>query len=401
MLLDARVRTAHADAWAAEGVLREPQGGGTAALRNIRAMASGLPHPQWNGADVTGRTPTSRARGRSSRRIACRGACACRWGSRGRRPEAVPDAADGPHGAGLRARARRARPRAARGGPGRHRAGAGGRLRGLRGRSALQRPWLEPHLGAPGITVALAELAGEPVGTAYTLRSDGAAGPAVFLAGVAVAEAARRRGIAAAMSSWLLTQAFAGGARLAHLHPDTDAAARVYARLGFADAGALDIYVDCRRKFSRAPALKPACPDSPASSSPLPPRCCSSPHAASAQGLKSDNVTVVGKLPDAVGAIGARFSPDGDTMYVTSATGLGIYDITTPESPQLLSRLPLPHFENEDVDVGRDTVVITNDPSFSNVGAIYLIDVTTRARPPSARCSTRPSTPPTGTSRTA
>ena len=105
------------------------------------------------------------------------------------------------------------------------------------------------------------------------------------------------------------------------------------------------------------------------------------PAAASAQALKSDNVTVVGKLPDAVGAIGARFSPDGDTMYVTSATGLGIYDITAPESPQLLSRLPLPHFENEDVDVGRDTVVFTNDPSFAGVGAIYLIDVSNPSAP--------------------
>ena len=63
------------------------------------------------------------------------------------------------------------------------------------------------------------------------------------------------------------------------------------------------------------------------------------PAAASAQGLKSDNVTVVGKLPDAVGAIGARFSPDGDTMYVTSATVLRIFnDVTAPESPQLLCR---------------------------------------------------------------
>jgi hypothetical protein len=41
--------------------------------------------------------------------------------------------------------------------------------------------------------------------------------------------------------------------------------------------------------------------------------------------FKSDNVTELGTLPEAVGAIGARFSPDGDTMYVTSATGLGIY----------------------------------------------------------------------------
>src|SRR4051794_41816288 len=96
--------------------------------------------------------------------------------------------------------------------------------------------------------------------------------------------------------------------------------------------------------------------------------------AAQADGpLNSDNVSQIGKLPDAVGAIGARFSPDGQTMYVTSATGLGIYDVTDPESPALLSRLPLPHFENEDVDVGRDTVVITNDPSFSSFGAIYLI----------------------------
>jgi predicted GNAT family acetyltransferase len=46
------------------------------------------------------------------------------------------------------------------------------------------------------------------------------------------------------MSAWLLERGFAEGARLAHLHPDTDTAARVYARLGFTPAGALDIYVD-------------------------------------------------------------------------------------------------------------------------------------------------------------
>ena len=247
MLLDARVRTAHADAWAVEGMLREPQGGGTAALRGIRVMASGLPHPQWNGADVTG--PDADLEGArafyAARRVP--------WGVRvpvgdpvGRRPAPVPDAADGPRRGRASGRPPDVpEPRAARGGAGRHRRRC---WRSTARRSGsiprIQRPWLEPHLDAPAITVALAELAGEPVGTAYALRSDGAAGPAVFLAGVAVAEPARRRGIAAAMSSWLLARAFAGGARLAHLHPDTDDAARVYARLGFADAGALDIYVD-------------------------------------------------------------------------------------------------------------------------------------------------------------
>jgi hypothetical protein len=97
--------------------------------------------------------------------------------------------------------------------------------------------------------------------------------------------------------------------------------------------------------------------------------------------LKSGNVSLLGKLPDSAGAIGARFSPDGRTMYVSSATGLQVYDVSTPAAPRKLSQLPLPHFENEDVDVGRDTVVITNDPSFSGVGIIYLIDVSDPAAP--------------------
>jgi hypothetical protein len=111
----------------------------------------------------------------------------------------------------------------------------------------------------------------------------------------------------------------------------------------------------------------------------------------------SDNVTQVTTLPDAVGAIGARFSPDGRTMYVTSATGLGIYDVAQPAAPRMLSRLPLPHFENEDVDVGRvggrDLVIITNDPSFSTAGVLYVIDVTNPRLP--ALLSATPTQVPT------
>ena len=97
--------------------------------------------------------------------------------------------------------------------------------------------------------------------------------------------------------------------------------------------------------------------------------------------LQSSNVSLLGKLPQSAGAIGARFSPDGDTMYVSSATGLQVYDVSAAATPRHIAQLPLPHFENEDVDVGRDTVVITNDPSFSTVGAIYLIDVADPANP--------------------
>jgi GNAT superfamily N-acetyltransferase len=106
------------------------------------------------------------------------------------------------------------------------------------------RPWIAPRLGAPGFTVALAELGGEPAATAHAIVTDSAAGPAVLLGGVAVAAAVRRRGIGAAISSWLLAGGFAAGARLAHLHADTDGAARVYGRLGFGEAGALAVFED-------------------------------------------------------------------------------------------------------------------------------------------------------------
>jgi hypothetical protein len=108
--------------------------------------------------------------------------------------------------------------------------------------------------------------------------------------------------------------------------------------------------------------------------------------------MQSENVRVLGKVPDSAGAIGARFSPDGDTMYVTAATGLQIYDVSAPEAPRKLSQLVLPHLENEDVDVGRDTLVISNDPAFTGVGVLYLIDVSD-PRNPSLR-STLPTNVP-------
>jgi GNAT superfamily N-acetyltransferase len=112
------------------------------------------------------------------------------------------------------------------------------------GDPATDGPWFEPLLGDARADVAHAELDGAPVATAYTLRSDGPAGPALYLAGVAVLPQARRRGVGAAISGWLLERGFARGAALAHLHPDTDEAARLYARLGFTETPGLDVYVE-------------------------------------------------------------------------------------------------------------------------------------------------------------
>jgi GNAT superfamily N-acetyltransferase len=245
MLPAARVRTAHADAWAVEGAARERDGGGALTLQSIRLMASGLRQPQFNSAIVAGPgvdleavrafyaerdlpwgilVPAGMAwgAGRYLRSLSLMGA------SRGglQRPPEVPDLALRTAGPDDLETVVRIDTTAFGSDP------------------DELRPWTEPHLRGGPFTTAVAELAGEPVATAFTVRSEGAAGPAVYLAGVAVLEAARRRGIAAAMSAWLLERGFAAGARLAHLHADTDTAARVYSRLGFAPAGELDIYVD-------------------------------------------------------------------------------------------------------------------------------------------------------------
>jgi hypothetical protein len=99
---------------------------------------------------------------------------------------------------------------------------------------------------------------------------------------------------------------------------------------------------------------------------------------AQAAPFHSDNVQLLGKLPEAAGAISARFQ--GDHMYVTTTNGLNVYDISQPESPKLVGALPLPHFENEDVDLGGDTLIISNDPS-EGVGVLYVIDISDPTKP--------------------
>jgi len=60
--------------------------------------------------------------------------------------------------------------------------------------------------------------------------------------GIGVLPTARRRGVGAALSSWLVARAFEHGAVLAHLQTESDGAARVYARLGFDEFNGIDIY---------------------------------------------------------------------------------------------------------------------------------------------------------------
>jgi GNAT superfamily N-acetyltransferase len=242
--LTEQVRAAHADAWQEQGLLRVPYGGGAAELPGIRLMASGLQHPQWNNGDVTdaGLVDVDQV-------AAWYAGLGVPWGVRvpvgmpwshgrrlfGKRLMGLTRLSPAPPVPGLVVRAA-------------SRADLEAVLHvdsvGFGSAPPVEQPWIEPHLSADRVTVALGLLDAEPVATAYALRSDGRAGPAVYLAGVAVLPEARRRGVGAAVSSWLVGGALASGARLAHLHPDDDAAARIYARLGFVEVPGFDVYVD-------------------------------------------------------------------------------------------------------------------------------------------------------------
>ena len=93
--------------------------------------------------------------------------------------------------------------------------------------------------------------------------------------------------------------------------------------------------------------------------------------------LVSGNVELVTTIPNA-GVIGARFRKG--VMYVTSVSGLTTYDVSDPANPTVLGTLPLPHFENEDVDLGGNILLISNDAAEST-GVLYVIDITDPAAP--------------------
>ncbi len=248
--IDRRVWDAHGDAWQMQGRLREHLGGGAADMPGIRLMASGLPHAQWNNGDVTEPEKVSwdDVRAWYAARAGGRGVP---WGVRvpagtafGRgslvfrkRCMALDTARFRPLSCGGEVAFRVADPEDA---------ATVSRIdaEAFEASTEQARPWIEPQLGAARFTVALAVHRDASVGAATAIRSDGRAGPCVGIFGVAVVGAARGRGIGSAITSWLVERAFAAGATLVHLNPDSEAAARLYARLGFEETAGLDVYTD-------------------------------------------------------------------------------------------------------------------------------------------------------------
>jgi hypothetical protein len=92
----------------------------------------------------------------------------------------------------------------------------------------------------------------------------------------------------------------------------------------------------------------------------------------------SSNVHVVDHIPGT--AAGMTFKDH--YAYVSGWAGITVLDIAQAASPKVVGVLPLPHFENEDVDLCGNTLIVVNDRATRDLGALmYVVSIADRVSP--------------------
>jgi hypothetical protein len=92
----------------------------------------------------------------------------------------------------------------------------------------------------------------------------------------------------------------------------------------------------------------------------------------------SSNVELVAHIPGS--AAGMNFKDH--YAFVSGWGGISVLDIAKPESPQVVADLPLPHFENEDVDLCGDTLIVVNDRVTRDLGSVmYVVSIANPTAP--------------------
>ena len=92
----------------------------------------------------------------------------------------------------------------------------------------------------------------------------------------------------------------------------------------------------------------------------------------------SSNVHLLGHVPGS--AAGMTFKDH--YAYVSGWGGITVLDIASPASPEVVGALPLPHFENEDVDLCGDTLIVVNDRVEQDLGSVmYVVSLADPASP--------------------
>src|SRR3954454_1883860 len=83
----------------------------------------------------------------------------------------------------------------------------------------------------------------------------------------------------------------------------------------------------------------------------------------------SKNVHLLAHIPGT--AAGMNFK--GHYAYVSGWTGITVLDIAKPADPKLVGKLPLPHFENEDVDLCGNLLTVVNDREAKDIGSVMYV----------------------------
>jgi hypothetical protein len=92
----------------------------------------------------------------------------------------------------------------------------------------------------------------------------------------------------------------------------------------------------------------------------------------------SSNVHVLGHIPGS--AAGMNFKDH--YAFVSGWGGLTVLDIANADEPLIVGALPLPHFENEDVDLCGNVLLVVNDREAKDLGSImYVIDISDPTSP--------------------
>src|SRR5215212_2974311 len=92
----------------------------------------------------------------------------------------------------------------------------------------------------------------------------------------------------------------------------------------------------------------------------------------------SSNVHALGHVPGS--AAGMNFK--GNYAFVSGWGGITVLDISKADQPEVAGALPLPHFENEDVDLCGNVLIVVNDREAKDLGSImYVIDISTPILP--------------------
>ena len=97
-----------------------------------------------------------------------------------------------------------------------------------------------------------------------------------------------------------------------------------------------------------------------------------------AAGISSSNVEHLRNIPRHADSSGARKL--GNYFYITTGRDLAIYDVSTPEDPQLVGEALIPEFAEpafaeEDVDTNGEILLVENQDT------LYVFDVSDKTNP--------------------